>query len=53
MDACVNKCYEYEAMSDATKRVRIILDKKYEKIDLSKTIIEQYQHLTVTNKKNY
>ena len=39
--------YELEHVYTDTKRLRIILDAKYEKVDLHKVIETQCQHLTV------
>ena len=40
--------YESEHAHTAKKRFCIILDTKYEKLDLHKVMENQYQHLTMT-----
>ena len=37
-------------MCTATKRLRAILDAKYEKADLHKIMVNQFQHLTITQR---
>ena len=42
--------YESEHVHTATKRLRLILDTKYENADLHKVIGNQCQHLTMTQR---
>ena len=47
-NAYVKEVYESEHLRSATKRLRVILDAKYEKVDLHKVMETQCQHLTMT-----
>ena len=47
LDTCVNACYEYKPIQNATKIVRTIINAKHEKADLHKTVTKKCQHLTV------
>ena len=49
-DAYVKEVYELEHVRTATKRLRIILDAKYEKADLHKVMENQCQHLMMTQR---
>ena len=49
-DAYVEEVYESEHISTATKRLHIILEAKYEKVDLPKVMETQCQHLTMTQR---
>ena len=47
-NAYVRELYESEHVRTATKRLRVILDAKYEKVDLHNVMENQCQHLTKT-----
>ena len=47
-NAYVEQVYESEHINTAKKLLRVILDAKYEKVDLHKVMEIQCQHLTVT-----
>ena len=49
-NAHVEEVYESENVRTATKRLRVILDAKYEKEDLHKVMENQCQHLTTTQR---
>ena len=49
-NAYVEKVYESEHVSTATKRLHVILDAKYRKANLHKDIENQCQHLTMTQR---
>ena len=49
-DAYVEEVYRQEHVHTAIKRLRIILDSKYEKSDLHKVMETQCQHLTMTQR---
>ena len=49
-NAYVEEVYESQHVSTATKRLRVILDAKYEKSDLHKVMETQRQHLTRTQR---
>ena len=42
----VDECLESESTISSTRRMRILLDARYEKSDLNKVIIETFQHLS-------
>ena len=41
----VSECFESESAISATRRIRRILDAKYEKVDLNKVMTKKFQHL--------
>ena len=47
-DANIKEVYESKHIRTATKRLRVILDAKYEQSDLHKVLETQFQHLTIT-----
>ena len=47
-NAYVEEVYDSDQLRTAKKRLRIILDAKYEKSDLHKVMENQCQHLTMT-----
>ena len=47
-DTYVKELYESEHAHTATKRLRVILDSKYEKSDLHKVMEAHCQHITMT-----
>ena len=49
-DYYVEKVYESKHIFNSTKRLRVILDAKYEKADLHKAMETQCQHLIVTQR---
>ena len=49
-NAYVEEVYESEHVRTATKRLRVILEAKYEKSDLHKVMETQCQHLTTTQR---
>ena len=49
-NAYVEEVYESEHVHTATKKLRVILDDKYEKADLHKVMENQYQHLIMTQR---
>ena len=49
-NAYVEEVYESEHVRTVTKRLRVILDAKYEKVDLHKVMETQCQHLTMTQR---
>ena len=49
-NAYVEEVYWLENVRTATKRLRVILDAKYEKADLHEVMETQYQHLTITQR---
>ena len=46
----VEEVYESEHVGTATKRLRLILDAKYEKADLHKVMENQCQYLAITQR---
>ena len=46
----VEEVYESEHVLTATKQLRVILDAKYEKLDLHKVMENQCQHLTISQR---
>ena len=48
-NAYVKEVYESEHVHTATKRLSIILDAKYEKVNLYRVTETQFQHLTKKN----
>ena len=49
-NAYVEEVYESEYVNTATKRLRVILDAKYEKSNLHKVMKNQCQNLTMTQR---
>ena len=45
INAYVDKCLEYEGTISSTRRIRRILDARYEKADLNKVVYEHCQRL--------
>ena len=52
-NAYVEEVYESQHVRTATKRLRVILDAKYEKSDLHKVMENQCQHLTMTQRNEF
>ena len=46
MDNYIEGVFKYEIIHSSTKRLRNILDAKYEKIDMNKVMNKQCQHVT-------
>ena len=49
-NAYVEEVYDSEHVHTSTKRLRVILDSIYEKVDLDKVMETQCQHLTITQR---
>ena len=45
MNSCIDEVHELEQLRTSTKRLRTILDAKYEKADLNKVLKNQRKHL--------
>ena len=43
-----HECLGYKSVINSTRRMRIILDAKYNRADLNKVTTEKFQHLTAT-----
>ena len=46
----MEEVYDSEDVRTSTRRLRIILDAKYEKVDVNKVVETQCQHLTMTQR---
>ena len=49
-NAYIREVYDPEHVRTATKLLRVILDAKYEKVDLHKVVENQCQHLIMTQR---
>ena len=52
INSYVDECLKYEITIRSTRRMRTIFNDKYKKADLKKSITEQCQHLTPSEREN-